>query len=285
MNRISRPILLAGVAMAILSVAGCAWPGDLVYQGTTPDEGTTPDWKSDDYMVNCSNGMCLIPAGSFWMGCNEAVDSQCSGDEKPYHEVTLSAYYIDKTEVTQGEYKKCVDAGTCAVPGCDWDPSGTPNRPAVCVNWTQAKDYCAWAGKRLPTEAEWEKAARGTDGRKYPWGNQTATCEYAVMYDGSDYGCGTGGTWDVCGKSPAGDSPYGLCDMAGNVWEWVSDWYGSNYYSNSPASNPTGSVSGSLRVFRGGSFYYAGSLRASDRSGVSPSYDSYYLGFRCARSQ
>jgi len=249
--------------------------------------------QSGDCVKNEVPGeMILIPAGVFWMGCNSEIDNICYDDEKPYHEVQLSAYYIDKTEVTQGAYKKCVDAGVCSDPGCNWNPSGTPNRPVVCVDWNDAIAYCTWAGKRLPTEAEWEKAARGTDGRKYPWGNQTATCEYAVINDGSDYGCGTDSTWDVCSKSPAGDSPYGLCDMAGNVWEWVSDWYGSDYYSNSPASNPTGPVSGSYRVLRGGSFvnyyyyyYFYDYLRASSRFDYNPSDVGDYLGFRCSRSQ
>jgi len=225
--------------------------------------------------------MKLVASGSFWMGCNEAVDTLCESNESPYHEVTLSGYYMDRTEVTQGEYKKCVDAGECDTPSCDWDPTGTPNRPVVCVTWSQAGEYCVWAGKRLPTEAEWEKAARGTDGRKYPWGNETATCDYAVMY-----GC-PGDAMDVCSKSPSGDSPYGLCDMAGNVWEWVSDWYDSGYYANSPASNPTGPVSGSDRVVRGGSFVNLGGvfLRASDRFAVYPSAGHDYLGFRCVRPQ
>ncbi len=234
-------------------------------------------WQADTYVVNCSDGMCLIPAGSFWMGCNEAVDSQCSDDEKPYHEVTLSAYYIDKTEVTQGEYKKCVDAGVCGAPGCDWDPSDVPNQPVVCTNWESATAYCVWAGKRLPTEAEWEKAARGTDGRKYPWGNETATCDYAVMI-----GC-PGDAMVVCSKSPAGDSPYGLCNMSGNVLEWVSDLYGSDYYIKSPNLNPTGPVSGSIRVSRGGGFVgYDDYLRASDRNYADSSYDGVFIGFRCA---
>jgi len=243
--------------------------------------------QSGDCVKNEVPGeMILIPAGVFWMGCNSEIDNICYDDEKPYHEVQLSAYYIDKTEVTQGAYKKCVDAGVCSDPGCNWNPSGTPNRPVVCVDWNDAIAYCTWAGKRLPTEAEWEKAARGTDGRKYPWGNQTATCEYAVINDGSDSGCGTGSTWDVCSKSPAGDSPYGLCDMAGNAWEWVSDWYGSDYYSNSPASNPTGPVSGSFRVTRGGSYAYDHDfLRASNRSYDYPSYYYAGLGFRCSRSR
>ncbi len=239
-----------------------------------------------------SRGMALIPAGSFWMGCNSAVDNDCDSDEdeSPYHEVTLSGYYIDKTEVTVDDYADCVTAGACTVPStyssyCNWGVSGKTDHPVNCVNWTQAGEYCTWAGKRLPTEAEWEKAARGTDGRKYPYGNETVTCDYAVMHEGSD-GCGKGGTIDVCSKSPAGDSPYGLCDMAGNVWEWVSDWYDSGYYTNSPASNPTGPVSGSTRVIRGGSFAtFDHALRASHRNYDHPSVDVAYLGFRCARPQ
>jgi len=257
--------------------------------GPCPDGfACTTDFRCIDV-----SGMAFVDAGSFWMGCNATVDSQCSDDEKPYHEVTLSAFYIDKTEVTVGMYAECVEAGFCSEPStdyeqCSWGNEFRDDFPINCVNWDQAKDYCAWAGKRLPTEAEWEKAARGTDGRKYPWGNQTATCEYAVMYDGGGNGCGTGTPWPVCSKSPAGDSPYGLCDMSGNVWEWVSDWYDPGYYTNSPASNPTGPVSGSYRVRRGGSFAYAGNyLRASDRNYDIPSagYDGHSLGFRCARPQ
>jgi len=197
-------------------------------EGYSCDDGECVEdtgWEPDDYTVSCSNGMCLIPAGSFWMGCNSAVDNDCDSDESPYHEVTLSGYYIDKTEVTVDDYADCVTAGACTAPStassyCNWEVSGKGNHPVNCVNWSQAGEYCTWAGKRLPTEAEWEKAARGTDGRKYPWGNEDATCEYAVMDDGVN-GCGTDSTWNVCSKSPAGDSPYGLCDMSGNVWEWV----------------------------------------------------------------
>ncbi len=229
--------------------------------------------------------MVLIPAGSFWMGCNFAVETQCDTDESPYHEVTLAGYYIDKTEVTVDAYGECVTAGSCTAPStggsCNWGVGGRGGHPVNCVNWTQAGAYCTWAGKRLPTEAEWEKAARGTDGRKYPWGNETATCEYAVMSGCPD------DILDVCSKSPSGDSPYGLCDMSGNVWEWVFDWYKSDYYTNSPASNPTGPVSGSNRVARGGSFGSPdnGNLRASNRVYHSPSIVSDGLGFRCARSQ
>ena len=262
-------------------------------EGYSCDDGECVEdtgWEPDDYTVSCSNGMCLIPAGSFWMGCNSAVDNDCDSDESPYHEVTLSGYYIDKTEVTVDDYAVCVTAGACTAPStassyCNWEVSGKGNHPVNCVNWSQAGEYCTWAGKRLPTEAEWEKAARGTDGRKYPWGNEDATCEYAVMDDGGN-GCGTDSTWNVCSKSPAGDSPYGLCDMSGNVWEWVSDWYDSGYYTNSPASNPTGPVSGPPRVYRGGSWYScARYVRAALRNYVDPRSRSGSLGFRCVRPQ
>lgn len=237
---------------------------------------------TDSCWPDCGDEV-LIPAGSFWMGCNEAMDDDCNSDEHPYHEVYLDGYYIDVTEVTQGAFKECVDAGVCDIPGCYWNPAGTPDHPVVCIDWNDAKTYCEWAGKRLPTEAEWEKAARGNDGRKYPWGNEDATCEYAVMDDG----CGTGGTLPVCSKSPAGDSPYGLCDMAGNVWEWTADWYDSEYYDASPANNPTGPNSGFVRVLRGGGFFsYVYFLRVSLRYVYYPSFDYIFgLGFRCARSE
>lgn len=239
--------------------------------------------------VTVEGEMVLIPAGSFWMGCNVTVDDRCYEDESPYHEVTLSAYYMDKTEVTVAAYGACVTAGACTAPStnysyCNWNVGGKEDYPVNCIDWFQSEAYCEWAGKRLPTEAEWEKAARGTDGRKYPWSNETATCNYAVMSEGGD-GCGTNSTVSVCSKSPAGDSPYGLCDMSGNVWEWVSDWYDSSYYSGSLGTNPTGPESGSYRIVRGGSFdenYVY--VRSSDRGSVIPSHFDVNLGARCARS-
>lgn len=232
--------------------------------------------------------MVQIPAGSFWMGCDTEVDADCGSDETPYHEVTLPVYYIDATEITVAAYGECVAAGACTVPSidssnCNSNMTGKETHPVNCVDWFQARKYCAWAGKRLPTEAEWEKAARGTDGRKYPWGNEIATCDYAVMSEvGSS--CVTNSTRFVCSKSPAGDSPYGLCDVSGNVWEWVSDWYGSAYYSSSPGTDPVGPASGSSRVMRGGSYYYAeGVLRVSNRDYYDPSASGTNLGFRCAR--
>ena len=227
------------------------------------------------------NGMVLVPAGTFWMGCNEAVDDECDDDEYPYHEVYLDEYNIDVTEVTAAEYGACVAAGGCTAPSsgsyATYQVAGKESHPINYVSWYQAEAYCAWAGKRLPTEAEWEKAARGTDGRKYPWGNTAPTCDLAVMG-----GC-PGATQPVCSVSPAGDSPYGLCDMAGNVWEWPADWYSSSYYSASPAKNPHGPNSGSMRGLRGGGCDFLDAfLRLSNRYEYYPFYDGT-LGVRCAR--
>ncbi|MBI2061557.1 MAG: SUMF1/EgtB/PvdO family nonheme iron enzyme, partial [Nitrospirae bacterium] len=245
--------------------------------------------------------MVLVPAGEFWMGCNESVDNECGNDERPYHKVYLDAFSIDKTEVTVDAYRKCVNAGACAGEHneyryvdrslgdlsrfCNYGhPDGRGNHPMNCVTWEGDRKYCAWAGKRLPTEAEWEKAARGGDGRKYPWGNAQASCRYAVMWDGGN-GCGETRTWPV-GSKAEGASPYGALDMAGNVDEWVSDWYGETYYSGSPSRNPKGSSSGQYRrVVRGGDW---GSLteyvRSSFRINSVPSGRHAQYGFRCART-
>ncbi len=202
--------------------------------------------------------MVLVPAGEFTMGSNSGDD-----DEKPPHLVYLDAFWIDKYEVTNAFYKKCVDAGKCQRP----NPTGSSTRnayygntqfdnyPVIYVAWADAKTYCEWAGKRLPTEAEWEKAARGTDGRTYPWGND---------WDAKKLNSGEGGAGDTVavGSYPAGASPYGVMDMAGNVWEWVADWYDASYYSKSPVRNPTGPSSGQTRGVRGGALVLLSGRRA-----------------------
>jgi formylglycine-generating enzyme required for sulfatase activity len=227
-------------------------------------------------------GMVAVEAGRFWMGCNESVDSDCFPYELPYHEVQLDAYAIGVTEVTQEQYAACVTAGACREPSCDWEPVQKAAHPVVCVDWQMASDYCAWVGKRLCSEAEWEKAARGTAGLRFPWGNGEASCELAVMREAETV-CQEEGTRPV-GSRPDGQSPFGLQDMAGNVLEWVADWFAQDYYAHSPAANPRGPDSGQARVMRGGSFRASAlTIRASYRAQADPAQGYYDLGLRCCR--
>ena len=225
--------------------------------------------------------MVHVPAGPFEMGSTSG-----GSDERPVHTVELSGYWIDKYEVTNAQYGAYVSTGGGAASKLTNDGTyNGPQQPVVGVSWNDAVGYCTWAGLRLPTEAQWEKAARGTDGRTYPWENGTAKCARAVMYEGGD-GCGRGsGAWNV-GSKPAGVSPYGAHDMAGNVWEWVADWYDSGYYAVSPSSNPTGPSSGSTRVLRGGSWGLSAiNLRAAVRDRLNPTSRINSLGFRCAQDE
>jgi formylglycine-generating enzyme required for sulfatase activity len=254
--------------------------------------------------------MIHIPAGEFEMGfdtqeamaiCIEYYEPYGSEnnpcklnafeDEEPVHWVTLDDYYIDKYEVTTSDYLVCIGEGVCREPESDFEVEGyfdSPeyaNYPIVSVSWDDAKTYCEWRGARLPTEAEWEKAARGTDGRAYPWGDE---------FNGNlgnfcdrDYEFNDGYEENApVGSFPDGASPYGVMDMAGNAWEWVSDWYGYSYYSSSPEMNPQGPVDGSIRVLKGGNWKCEGyyDVRAADRIGWYQDHRFIYLGFRCASS-
>ncbi len=267
----------------------CQWRECGVTEGI--DCGTCP---GDEICLNgqcftpvCDGGMCQVPAGTFMMGCNEEVDAFCYTDEYPYHEVYLDAFEIDMLEVTQGQYYLCVLDGECEIPFSYFDPEILPDYPVVAITIDDARNYCEWSGKRLCTEAEWEKAARGTDGRRYPWGDDPASCDYAVMYDGGA-GCGTSSSMPV-GSKHLGASPYGAQDMAGNVSEWVSDWYLESYYQScaSGCSNPQGPNSSDVptprdNVSRGGHHQsYARDIRVSARGILS--YKNYLLGFRCCR--
>ncbi len=235
--------------------------------------------------VTAPKGMTWIPATTFKMGCNAKVDNKCKAHEKPQHDVTLSSYYIELKEVTAGAYKLCVLATKCspAKSGVSHATYNTPKstHPINWVTWKQAVKFCAVKGSRLCTEAEWEYAARGQTGAKYPWGNNSPTCSLAAAS-----GCGGPGP-KATGSKPKGASPFGLLDMAGNVREWTADWYGATWYGTKGASapDPKGPASGKTRVIRGG--YYdsnASQLRASDRAFIAPTLSSATVGFRCCRS-
>jgi serine/threonine-protein kinase len=266
MNTKLRNMSLLIFALNLL-VSGCG-PGQLLGTTVTPPPTVLPT-STPVISVSPVDGMVLVfvPAGEFIMGSNDG-----DFDEKPVRTVYLDAFWIDQTEVTHGMYAKCTAAG-CKKPTC---AHGGDNHPVACIDWKSASAYCEWAGRRLPTEAEWEKAARGTDGRIYPWGNEPAICEYAVMDDltGSGNGCGQKSAWEV-GSKPKGVSPYGALDMAGNVAEWVADW------ENLDAAN------GSGYVLRGGGYLSIPStVRTTKREVFHWPVDKYEgLGFRCGTSE
>ncbi len=211
--------------------------------------------------------LCHVPAGDFPMG-NDTGPS----DERPRHRVMLGDYWIDRHPVTNRQFAAFVRETGFA--GTEWRDAFSPGKedhPVVLVSWDEARAYAEWCGTRLPTEAEWEKAARGTDARRYPWGNR---------WDGTRCNVAGRGTTPV-GAYPEGASPYGCHDMAGNVWEWVADWYDGAYYSRSPESAPTGPEAGVSRVLRGGSWGLSRvSARAAYRYEDPPDGRSDFIGFR-----
>ena len=233
--------------------------------------------------------LLCIPAGDFWMGSSESTP-KAQDDEKPQRRIYLDAYWIDRTEVTNAMFTKCVESGYChkrdrspyifGIYTSNWDlyyanPTYA-NFPVIMLSADEAGLYCQWAGRRQPSEAEWEKAARGTDGRTYPWG-ESIDCQRANYFE-----C-EGDTTDV-NSHPSGASPYGVLNLAGNLWEWVADWYAVDTYASMPARNPTGPAAGKYHVLRGGAWgSLTPGLRAANRAMGEPEH--YYdnqMGIRCA---
>lgn len=239
-------------------------------------------WVNDHEMV-------LVPEGEFKMGSDIS-----ESNESPAHIVYTDSFLIGKYEVTNQQFanflnemgnrkegrffwldERSVDARIFQIEGIWVANTGYENHPAVEVSWFGARAYCNWAGGRLPTEAEWEKAARGTDGRTYPWGEELN----ASM---ANYGRNINDTSPI-GTYPLGMSPFGAMDMAGNAWEWVSDWYASEYYSISPLENPSGPLFGEKHVLRGGAWYYIDNVSTTNRD-YHPGSANNFGGFRCVIS-
>jgi formylglycine-generating enzyme required for sulfatase activity len=235
----------------------------------TPTLGVGSSMKSE------KDGMTLmyVPAGEFKMGSNDYPGSS------PVHTVYLDAYWIDKTEVSNAQYHLCVDSGACKKPGLIkfFNDSKYSEHPVIAVDLSHAKAYCEWAGRRLPTEAEWEKAARGTDQRTYAWG-EGIDCTKANLG-----GCKEFSNTSPVGHYPQGASPYGVLDMTGNVWEWVSDFFGK--YPSSKVNNPQGPSTGLSRIIRGGSWNLIGEWNeANSRLFVGYDRRDDSLGIRCVLS-
>ena len=274
---------------------------------TTPIPPRVPSGASPEKaaVTGCSDEMVPVPAGTFLMGSRDGVGD---ADEHPQHDVTLSAFCIDKTEVTVAAYTRCVASGKCTVTNgpekvgfdrlCNGTRGDRQYHPINCVDWNQATVYCAWAKKRLPSEAEWEYAALGGDGRTYPWGNEAPSAkrlnacgsecravgsslgmDWAAMYEDSDGWSGTA----VVGSFQSGASQFGALDMAGNVSEWTADWYGA--YTAGASANPHGAKEGKVRVVRGGGWLNGDTswVRGADRDWNEPGLRYTNLGFRCVR--
>ena len=240
-----------------------------------PTDTPIPSSKLGDTWTRPADDMVMVyvPGGEFRMGSEDGEN-----DERPVHTVALDAFWVDRTEVTNAQYQRCVEVGACAQSASADDSNFNGDAyPVVSVSWNNAQSYCQWAGARLPTEAEWEYAVRGPDGWVYPWGNTVEEKKLnAGGADGYDYTAPVGSYQD-------GASWVGALDMAGNVWEWVADWYGP--YPSDRQVNPTGPESGSYRLLRGGSWYgTSDNTRGAYRDGINPGIGNIIIGFRCARN-
>ena len=253
-------------------------PANTVQQ-TSPQSQTTTFWVIQTTISQIDGmKMIFVPAGEFIMG---SMDGK--SNERPIHSVYLDAFWIDSTEVTNAMYAMCVSAGACSKPSdtyldsssSRYENSQYTNYPVTYVTWLQAETSCEWAERRLPTEAEWEKAARGPEGNIYPWGNEDPNEELL------NYNKNIGNTTQV-GSYPDGASFYGALDMAGNVWEYLADLYGEDYYNKSPVINPEGPSSGYNRALRGGSWISNKDfVRSTYRDSSNPDVPNDSRGFRC----
>lgn len=279
----SSPFTLAPSLTPAATMDGSKLLTTTPFSGAEPPPCATPGqkWASPvDNMV-----LVCVPAGEFLIGASD-MDVNSQSNEKPQHKVVLSAYWIDQTEVTNSQYQRCVQAGKCNNPfesssnnqPAYFGNSQFANYPVIHITWEYAKAYCAWAGRRMPSEAEWEKAARGPSGAIYPWGNLAPNESLANYYQGKIKDT------SPVGAFPKGASPYGALDMAGNVMEWMADWYSETYYQSSPLSNPIGPSSGQYRAVRGGALNYGPEfVRVSSRLYYLPIARLGYVGFRCVR--
>ena len=241
------------------------------------EEKREPESGSKSLREKDGMEILYVPGGSFEMGSTELTYA------KPVRTVDVDGFYIDKYEVTNGQYRQCVSEGACQFGGDNtsntreryYDNPVYTNHPVINLNWYEAKDYCQWVGGDLPTEAQWEKAARGTDGRRYPWG------DFEPNKTKANYNQNEGDTMPV-GSYSQNVSPYGAMDMAGNVWEWTQDWY-EDSYGPDDTDNPIGPTAGQFRTIRGGCWYYEATyIRSAHRSKHNPLYRYYNVGFRCA---
>lgn len=241
--------------------------------------------------------MAHVPAGPFIRGSKPDVGTD---EERPQKTLTIKGFWIDKLEVTVADWTACMKSGPCGndkfyrkykvkkkrPEPCNFGQPDRDLHPINCVSWHGARAYCKWAGKRLPTEAEWEKAARGTDGRLYPWGNTKADCSRACMVQKSMYGCGSRTSCKVGGRGHLSQSPYGALDMAGNVYEWVADNYTRTFYQNAPTENPINKEKSAQRPVRGGAYSSdEAGVRAAKRSGFDAIDRISFVGFRCAMDE
>jgi formylglycine-generating enzyme required for sulfatase activity len=245
----------------------------------TPIPSPTPNPGTNRFIFKDNMTQIFIPAGEFIMGSSEN-DGDANAEEKPAHIVYTDAYWIDRTQVTNAMFRSCVKAGVCEyhlvpVTAPDYYNSLFDNHPVVYVTWQQAATYCAWEGGRLPTEAEWEKAAKGPKNTLYAWGDQIPNGNLVNLNK-------TIGITTAVGLFPRGQSAYGLLDMGGNVREWVSDWYAIDYYQHSPSINPKGPETGEKKVLKGAAFsdpkVYS---RSSNRLAHDPDSPGNVRGFRC----